>query len=88
MHNREKVCGIQLLLDSLYIQMYAEGVAVTWDENKAKSNHRKHGIFFADAALILDDPHALTVSDSESDPHEERFVTLGRDAYGRALVVA
>jgi uncharacterized protein len=62
-------------------------VAITWDKNKAKSNHRKHGVFFADAVLALDDPCALTINDYESDPEEERFVTLGCDIYGRALVV-
>lgn len=67
--------------------MYAESVAITWDEKKAKSNHRKHGVSFADAVLVLEDPYAFTIRDDESDPHEERFVTLGCDIYGRVLVV-
>jgi uncharacterized DUF497 family protein len=33
------------------------------------------------------DPVAITVVDDESDPLEQRFVTLGVDAAGRILVV-
>jgi uncharacterized DUF497 family protein len=35
----------------------------------------------------LDDPHAITITDDESDPDEQRFVTLGMGAMGRLLVV-
>jgi uncharacterized protein len=47
----------------------------------------KHGVRFADAALVLEDPYAITITDYESDPGEERFVTVGADASGRLLVV-
>lgn len=67
--------------------MYVLWVAIVWDGDKAKSNLQKHGIFFADAVLVLDDPYAITTSDHESDPQEERFVTVGSDIYGRVLVV-
>jgi uncharacterized DUF497 family protein len=62
-------------------------VAVRWDIAKAASNVAKHGVRFADAALVFDDPVALTVVDDESDPTEQRFVVLGADAAGRVLVV-
>jgi hypothetical protein len=58
---------------------------VQWDPKKANSNLRKHGIDFADAATVLEDEDAVTVSDDE--PDEQRFVTLGQDAQGRLLVV-
>ena len=35
----------------------------------------------------LDDSHAITITDDESDPGEQRFVTLGMGAAGRLLVV-
>jgi uncharacterized DUF497 family protein len=60
---------------------------VVWDPEKAKQNLRKHGVRFADAVLVLDDPHAITLSDYESEPSEARWVTLGADAQGRVLVV-
>jgi uncharacterized DUF497 family protein len=41
---------------------------------------------FADAVLVLEDDDALTMLDESSDD-EERWLTLGRDALGRVLVV-
>lgn len=56
-----------------------------WDARKAALNLRKHGIDFADAAMVLYDELAVTVADEERD--EERFVTIGMDVFGRLLVV-
>lgn len=36
---------------------------------------------------MFDDPYAVTITDDESDPCEQRFVTLGMGAAGRLLVV-
>jgi hypothetical protein len=58
---------------------------VQWDADEASANLDKHGVDFADAVLVLSDELALTMPDS--DPDEERFVTLGSDALGRVLVV-
>jgi hypothetical protein len=58
---------------------------VQWDSGKAIRNLRKHGIDFADAATVLEDELALTVDDTE--PDEDRFVTVGMDALGRVLTV-
>jgi len=59
---------------------------VQWDRRKAVSNLRKHGVDFADAAAVLEDELALTVAEPGSEG-EDRWVTLGMDALGRALVV-
>ena len=59
---------------------------VEWDQRKADSNLKKHGVDFADAATVLFDDMAITVLDDSVD--EERYVTLGMDALGRCLVVA
>lgn len=56
-----------------------------WDSNKANRNVQKHGIDFADAVTVFDDFNAVTLNDPAHD--EERFVTVGMDAYGRILVV-
>lgn len=59
-----------------------------WDEqNKAGSNFRKHGVRLPEAIPIFDDPNAITITDDESDPNEQRFVALGMGAAGRILVV-
>jgi uncharacterized protein len=61
-------------------------VAYEWDEVKARSNYRKHRVHFADAVTIFEDDAAITIPDDDSD-EEERFITIGRDAFGRFLVV-
>jgi uncharacterized DUF497 family protein len=58
-------------------------VAIVWDEKKQKLNIEKHGMPFAPALAVLDDPYALTTVDQEP----ERLVTSGADAEGRILVV-
>ncbi len=57
-----------------------------WDPKKARSNFRKHGIHFADAVTALEDDCALTIRDPAFE-EEERWITLGIDAFGRLLVV-
>ncbi len=56
-----------------------------WDEKKAASNLRKHGVDFADAVFVLEDEFALTQADDY--PHEERIISLSADALGRILMV-
>lgn len=58
-----------------------------WDPGKLRANVAKHGIEFADAALALEDPFALTRADPDARV-DERFVTLGAAPDGRLLVVA
>lgn len=56
-----------------------------WDPAKAAANLKKHGVRFADSALSLEDPAALTVPDPDGS-EEERFVCLGADPANRILV--
>jgi len=46
-----------------------------WNLQKASENLRKHGVDFADAAIVLEDENALTIEDKDHD--EQRFKTLG-----------
>ena len=62
--------------------MYVE---YEWDPKKAASNFKKHAVSFADAVAVFADDRALTMDDSQ--PEEERHITLGMDAVGRVLVV-
>lgn len=57
-----------------------------WDPQKAKSNFRKHGVRFADAVGVFQDPYAITMLDDNSD--EERYVTIGIDALLQIIVVS
>lgn len=47
-----------------------------WDEAKARSNERKHGVRFEDAMLVFADPYALTDQD-RIEGGEFRWQTLG-----------
>ena len=70
----------------MHICAYDGRAELEWDQNKASSNLKKHGVDFADAASVLLDDMALTIVDDSVD-EEDRFVTLGKDALGRILVV-
>jgi len=64
-------------------------VGFEWDEeSKAGINFRKHGVRMPEAIPVFDDPYAITIVDDESDPSEQRLITLGMGAAGRLLVVA
>ena len=62
--------------------------AFEWDAAKTRANLRKHGIDFADAVAAFEDEHAITIRDELSAVDEDRFLTLGREARGRLVVVA
>lgn len=47
-----------------------------WNEGKAESNWRKHGVTFALAAQVFDDPYAIAERD-RIENGEERWQTIG-----------
>lgn len=61
-------------------------MAYVWDPIKAATNLDKHGVDFADAVVALEDELALSMPDPFAGS-ETRFIALGRDAFGRTLVV-
>ena len=58
-----------------------------WDDDKAKSNLKKHGVSFEEAATIFNDPKIATISDPDHSEQEERFVSLGMSFIQRLLSV-
>lgn len=58
-----------------------------WDDKKAESNFLKHGIQFEEAALIFDDPFAVSEQDRIEDG-EQRWQTIGIAAGVLLLLVA
>jgi uncharacterized DUF497 family protein len=60
-------------------------VEFEWDPDKARENLKEHGIDFADAVGVFDNPY-LPRDDPDVED-EQRFVALGMDALGRFLVV-
>jgi uncharacterized protein len=61
-------------------------MAFDWDEAKNRTNRCKHDVSFETAALVFDDPYALTKRDMTYDG-EERFITLGAIGPGSILFV-
>jgi uncharacterized protein len=59
-----------------------------WDPLTAAANRRVHGIDFGDATAVFEDEMALSVQDEIRAVSEPRFLTLGRDALARVVVVA
>jgi len=58
-----------------------------WDENKAQSNLRKHGLSFQQAVRVFSDPFQLVDQDRYVDG-EERWQTIGSIDNFTIVVVA
>jgi len=58
-----------------------------WDQNKASSNIKKHGIAFEEAKSVFYDTHARLIPDPDSSFGEERFIILGQSSDYKTLVV-
>lgn len=57
-----------------------------FDPAKAAANVRKHGVLFADAEGVFEDPLALTFEDPDAQG-ERRFLAVGLGSAGELLVV-
>jgi uncharacterized DUF497 family protein len=58
-----------------------------WDDNKAESNKKKHGVSFAEAATAFSDPNAIEFLDEKSSHKEDRWVLVGLSARSLVLLV-
>ncbi|HOE97474.1 MAG TPA: BrnT family toxin [Candidatus Sumerlaeota bacterium] len=58
-----------------------------WDQEKARSNFRKHGITFAEASTAFGDALSRTIPDPLHSEDEQRFALIGQSLSGRLLVV-
>jgi uncharacterized DUF497 family protein len=61
---------------------------IQWDQRKAKSNLKKHGVAFEEAATALSDPMAASGANPDHSITEERYITFGVSEKGRLLVVS
>lgn len=60
----------------------------TWDPRKDRLNQGKHGVSFAEAATVFDDPFAWTITDPDHSIGENRYLTTGYTVQGELLIVA
>jgi uncharacterized DUF497 family protein len=70
----------------MYRGAYTLQVSYQWDPAKARGNRAKHGVSFADAVGVFEDPRAVTLEDPH--PDEDRYATIELDFLGRVLVVS
>lgn len=58
-----------------------------WDEQKAATNAKKHGVTFDEAKSVFADERAKLIDDPDHSEGEERFILLGFSSALRMLVV-
>jgi uncharacterized DUF497 family protein len=58
-----------------------------WDENKAKTNLKKHGVSFEEAQSVFFDENARIIPDPDHSINEDRFIILGISLNVKLLVV-
>jgi uncharacterized DUF497 family protein len=59
-----------------------------WDAKKAKTNFRKHGVSFEEAATVFLDPLAITYPDPDHSEEEDREITIGLTTKNRVVFVS
>ena len=59
---------------------------VEFDPKKDAANLKKHGVSLSEGDGVLNDPLALTIEDDRAEG-EQRFVTIGMNAFGSLMVV-
>jgi uncharacterized DUF497 family protein len=60
----------------------------TWNEQKAQSNKKKHGVSFEEAITVFRDPLAYVFDDDPHSLSEKREIIIGYLATNRLLVVS
>ena len=58
-----------------------------WDDAKAASNEKKHGISFDEAKSVFYDESAVQFFDENNSESEDRFLMLGLSNESRVLLV-
>jgi hypothetical protein len=58
------------------------------DPKKAARNLVKHGVSFEEGSTVFGDPLAVTIDDPDHSIEERRYLTTGRSANQRLIIVA
>lgn len=58
-----------------------------WDDNKDKSNLKKHGVTFKEAQTAFYDEYAIQFFDPDHSEDEDRYILLGTSFKLRTIVV-
>ena len=57
-----------------------------WDEDKAGSNLRKHGVTFDEAGTVFADPLAVIFDDEDHSQDECREIVIGHSVFAATVV--
>jgi uncharacterized DUF497 family protein len=60
----------------------------TWDQRKNLSNHKKHGVYFQEAATVFYDENGFEYYDPDHSESEDRFLMVGTSRNLRVLIVS
>jgi hypothetical protein len=63
-------------------------VKFEWDQQKANSNLKKHGVTFQEATTIFGDMLSVTFDDPDHSVNERRLITFGVSRTDKLLVVS
>ena len=67
--------------------VHMSSISFAWDERKNRTNKRKHGVTFEEAASAFRDDRAMVFFDPDHSDEEDRFLLLGLSFNLRILVV-
>ncbi|UIE38391.1 BrnT family toxin [Leptodesmis sichuanensis] len=59
-----------------------------WDQSKAASNLKKHGVSFEEAKTVFDNPLAVIFDDETHSIGEQREIIIGHSRQNRLLLIA
>jgi len=59
-----------------------------WDEEKAESNLKKHGVDFNEAATVFNDLFYVDFYDPKHSVDEQRFLMIGESNRQRLLIIS
>ena len=62
-------------------------ITFEWDQAKATSNQKKHGVSFEEARSVFYDEFAVQFFDDENSGSEDRFLMLGFSDEAHLLIV-
>ncbi|MBB1088625.1 BrnT family toxin [Lysobacter sp. SG-8] len=62
-------------------------ITFEWNQTKAASNLRKHGVSFEEAQTVFRDEFAVQFFDGDDDSGEDRFLMLGMSRDANLLLV-
>ncbi len=72
--------------DNKYVTFILGGITFEYDENKNRTNIKKHGISFKSAARVFFDYNRIEFYDEENSVCEDRYDTIGDISAGSIIL--